>query len=77
MALFKILSNMDSSTPGDLPSTYKKGYCYFDVRDGKFWIDTKDNDAGGRMVLNAYKAERDADGKKFSLEYIQRQKDDK
>lgn len=68
---------MDSSTPGDLPSTYKKGYCYFDVRDGKFWIDTKDNDAGGRMVLNAYKAERDADGKKFSLEYIQRQKDDK
>ena len=51
MALFKIFEN--STTNNDLPSTYKKGYCYFDVRNKKFYIDTIDNDASGRHCLNA------------------------
>ena len=40
-------------TSKSLPSKYVKGYCYFDVNDGKFWVDTKDNDSTGRLPLNA------------------------
>lgn len=43
-------------TSKTLPSNYVKGYCYFDVRDGKFWVDTT-NTAAGRVLLNAGKAD--------------------
>lgn len=57
-------------TSKSLPSTYIKGYCYFDVNSGKFWVDTKDNDSTGRLPLNAYKADRDSDGNLIKNSYI-------
>ena len=50
MALFKIKKGLKSN----LPKTYNEGYCYFTTDDGKFYIDTKDNDESGRICLNAH-----------------------
>ena len=49
MALFKIFKGLKDN----LPKTYKDGYCYFTVNDGKMYIDTKDSDSTGRILLNA------------------------
>ena len=68
LALFKILSNMDN-TSQPLPSKANKGYCYFDVNTGKWWVDIAGNgtqdaissethESGfNRMPLNAHKAD--------------------
>lgn len=50
MALFKILSNFPNGTAGittteqsnittSLPTKANQGYCYFDVKTGKWWVD--------------------------------------
>ena len=49
MALFKIFKGLKDN----LPKTYKDGYCYFTINDGKMYIDTKDSDSTGRILLNA------------------------
>lgn len=56
---------MDDSSKS-LPSNYVKGYCYFDVRDGKFWVDTSDA-ASGRLALNAVKADQLATARTIAL----------
>jgi hypothetical protein len=57
LALFKILSNMDNPQNA-LPNTYHKGYCYFDVSTGLFWIDINDTEGSEeRIALNAHKAD--------------------
>ena len=53
MALFKIYNN--AGTSNALPNTYTPGYCYFDVRTNKFWIDTT-NAAAGRLPINSLRA---------------------
>ena len=53
MALFKIFKGLKEN----LPATYKDGFCYVTIDDGKMYIDTKDDDAEGRIVLNAAKAD--------------------
>ena len=35
-----------------MPNSYHQGYCYFDVKTGKFWIDTTDT-AAGRLAINS------------------------
>lgn len=42
----------DKGTPKPLPTTYNQGYCYFDKTTGRFWIDTIDGDANGRVQIN-------------------------
>jgi hypothetical protein len=54
LALFKIFKG-NSST---LPETYKDGYCYFTIDDGKMYIDTSNaTDGSGRICLNAKMAD--------------------
>lgn len=49
-----------SNNRKDLPSQYHQGYCYFDVRTGKFYIDISDVTApSSRMALNAERADQD------------------
>lgn len=48
MALFKI----NKGSKKNLPTTYNDGYCYFTTDDGKFYIDTSDDETG-RVLLNA------------------------
>ena len=57
MALFKIFNNIDSNH--SLPSTYTKGYCYFDATTNKFYIDTAGDGGttGTRVPLNALYAD--------------------
>lgn len=86
MALFKILSNFPNSPDSSagittteqsnittsLPAKANQGYCYFDVKTGKWWVDIAgDGDTNAvsitdvtstatvfnRMPLNAYKAD--------------------
>lgn len=67
MALFKILSNFNNPD-NTLPTTTTQGYCYFDVKTGKWYVDIKTNNEEAklneeytndynRMSLNAYKAD--------------------
>ena len=70
MSIFKIFNNIDSKTPvsgednkytyNELPSTYKKGYMYFDASKNLFYIDTAGDGGttGIRVALNAYGAEK-------------------
>lgn len=69
MALFKIFNNIDSKTLNQetnkyeyntLPSTYTKGYMYFDAQKSLFYIDTagEGGSTGTRVALNAYGAEK-------------------
>lgn len=58
---------MNNSTK-DLPTTATQGYCYFDVRDGKWWVDIANGAIArpstttsvnvNRMPLNAYQADK-------------------
>ena len=56
MALFKMYNNIDTSNA--LPSTYTKGYMYFDVTKSLFYIDTAGTggETGTRVALNAHGA---------------------
>lgn len=56
MALFKIFNN--ANTKNNLPDNYKAGYCYFDVNTGKFYIDTIDDDADGRIPISGEMADK-------------------
>lgn len=55
MALFKIFKGLKKNLPTD---KYIDGWCYVTTDDGKMYIDTKDNDSSGRIVLNAEKADK-------------------
>jgi hypothetical protein len=57
LALFKIFNNIDTNNA--LPSTYNKGYCYFDASTNKFYIDTAGTGGttGTRVPLNALRAD--------------------
>ena len=73
MALFKMYNNIDSQN--DLPSTYTKGYMYFDVTKKLFYIDTagEGGSTGTRVALNAYGAEKaysDENGDRISTTYL-------
>lgn len=73
MALFKIFNNIDSR--GELPTTYNKGYMYFDAVKGLFYIDTAGTGTttGTRMALNAWGAQKayaDEDGNQISTTYV-------
>lgn len=73
MALFKIFNNIDSH--GELPSTYNKGYMYFDAVKGLFYIDTAGTGTttGTRMALNAWGAQKsyaDENGDRISTTYV-------
>lgn len=73
MALFKIFNNIDSR--GDLPSTYNKGYMYFDAVKGLFYIDTAGDGGttGTRIALNAWGAQKsygDEDGSQIKTTYL-------
>lgn len=41
-----------TNTSRNMPNSYHQGYCYFDVKTGKFWIDTTDT-AAGRLAINS------------------------
>ena len=52
-----------SNNRKDLPAQYHQGYCYFDVRTGKFYIDISDVTApSSRMALNAERADKEHSG---------------
>ena len=73
MALFKIFNNIDSQ--GSLPSTYTKGYMYFDATTGVFYIDTagEGGTTGTRMAVNAYGAQKayaDENNDRISTTYL-------
>lgn len=73
MALFKIFNNIDSH--GDLPSTYTKGYMYFDAVKGLFYIDTAGTGTttGTRIALNAWGAQKayaDENGDRITNTYV-------
>lgn len=73
MALFKIFNNIDSR--GELPSTYTKGYMYFDAVKGIFYIDTagEGGTTGTRMAVNAWGAQKayaDENDDRISTTYI-------
>ena len=73
MALFKIFNNIDSH--GELPSTYTKGYMYFDAVTGVFYIDTagEGGTTGTRMAVNAYGAQKayaDENNDRISTTYL-------
>ena len=85
MALFKIFNNIDSKTPvpgqdnqytyNELPSTYTKGYMYFDAQKKIFYIDLEGTGGttGVRVALNAYgaeKAAKDIDGNQIDTTYL-------
>ena len=65
-ALFKI----NKGNSANLPSQYTNGHCYFTIDEGKLYIDTKDNDATGRIVVNALKADQDGNGNVISSSYL-------
>lgn len=64
--LFKI----NKGNSANLPSQYTNGHCYFTIDEGKLYIDTKDNDATGRIVLNALKADQDGNGNVIASSYL-------
>ena len=73
MALFKIFNNIDSR--GDLPSTFTKGYMYFDALTGIFYIDTagEGGTTGTRMAVNAWGAQKayaDENNDRISTTYL-------
>lgn len=73
MALFKIFNNIDSH--GSLPSTYTKGYMYFDAVTGIFYIDTagEGGSTGTRMAVNAWGAQKayaDENNDRISTTYL-------
>lgn len=73
MALFKMYNNIDSQN--DLPSTYTKGYMYFDVNNKLFYIDTagEGGSTGTRVALNSYGAQKaysDENGDRISTTYL-------
>ena len=73
MALFKIYNNIDSNNA--LPSTYTKGYMYFDATKSLFYIDTagEGGNTGVRVALNAYgsqKAYADENDDRISTTYL-------
>lgn len=73
MALFKIFNNIDSH--GNLPSTYTKGYMYFDAVKGIFYIDTagEGGTTGTRMAVNAWGAQKayaDENDDRISTTYL-------
>ena len=73
MALFKIFNNIDSH--GELPSTYNKGYMYFDAVKGLFYIDIagEGGTTGQRIALNswgAHKAYGDENGNQITTTYL-------
>lgn len=72
MALFKIFNNIDSR--GDLPSTFTKGYMYFDAVTGVFYIDTagEGGASGTRIAVNAKKAWEDGNGDRISTTYLKK-----
>lgn len=59
MALFKIFNNIDSQNT-TLPSTYTKGYMYYDAKESIFYIDTagEGGTTGARQKINAWGAEK-------------------
>jgi hypothetical protein len=63
LALFKIFKGLKDN----LPKTYKDGYCYLTTDDGKMYIDTKDSDSTGRIVLNAEKADKLATARTITI----------
>ena len=73
MALFKMYNNIDSQN--SLPSTYTKGYMYFDITKKLFYIDTagEGGTSGTRVALNAYGAQKayaDEDNNQISTTYL-------
>ena len=73
MALFKIYNNIDSNN--DLPSTYTKGYMYFDATKNLFYIDTAGTggNTGTRVALNSWGAQKayaDEDDNRISTTYL-------
>ena len=73
MALFKIFNNIDSQ--GALPSTYTKGYMYFDASKSLFYIDTagEGGSTGTRVALNSWGAQKayaDEDGNQIKTTYL-------
>lgn len=73
MALFKIFNNIDSR--GSLPTTYTKGYMYFDAITGIFYIDTagEGGSTGTRMAVNAWGAQKsyaDENDDRISTTYL-------
>ena len=84
MALFKIFNNIDSKTLNaetnkyeynQLPSTYKKGYMYFDAGKSLFYIDTagEGGSTGTRVALNSYGAQKayaDENDDRISTTYL-------
>lgn len=72
MALFKIYNNIDSRN--ELPSTYTKGYMYFDATKSLFYIDTagEGGTTGTRVALNAWGAQKaygDENGARITTTY--------
>lgn len=81
MALFKIYNNIDNPRVNQqtgepiLPSTYNKGYMYFDAQTKRFFIDLSGNggETGERVAVNAYGAERsysDWNGDRIDTTYL-------
>ena len=73
MALFKMYNNIDSNNA--LPSTYTKGYMYFDVTKSLFYIDTagEGGSSGTRVALNSYGAQKaysDENDDRISTTYL-------
>lgn len=74
MALFKIFNNIDSQNT-TLPSTYTKGYMYYDAKESIFYIDTagEGGTTGARQKINAWGAEktlRDSLNQQIDTTYI-------
>lgn len=73
MALFKMYNNIDSQN--DLPSTYTKGYMYFDITKKLFYIDTagEGGSSGTRVALNSWGAQKayaDENDDRISTTYL-------
>ena len=73
MALFKIFNNIDSQ--GSLPSTYTKGYMYFDAVNKLFYIDIagEGGTTGTRVALNSWGAQKayaDENDDRISTTYL-------
>lgn len=74
MALFKIFNNIDSKNT-TLPSTYTKGYMYYDALNSIFYIDVagEGGSTGIRQKINAYASEfavKDEKGLNINSTYI-------
>jgi len=59
MALFKIFNNIDSKNE-NLPTTYTKGYMYYDAKKSLYYIDIagEGNSTGIRQAINAFGSEK-------------------